>query len=188
MNRNIAERFTDTTAATCHTGTGIADLTSKIADCISTNEKTRNAGLASLFRLTDEIGDLKSTINNSLIMGDNMFGTAGHHQISKEMKHRNDELKLKRATLKKEIEKKYQMVQTSNRDFSDHLEPTNTSAVLSVEDYTVFIFVLSYLFMACVGIYTYTMQSESAMKGFGKAFVATVLTTIIGGMVFYSVA
>jgi len=184
----LSEQFTDTTAATCHSGTGIADITSKITDCLSTNEKTRNAGLASLFRLTDELGDLKSTINNSLIMGDTMFGTAGHAQISKEMQHRNDELKLKRATLKKDIEKKHQIIQTSNRDFSDHLEPANESPVISVEDYSVFIFVLSYLFMACVGIYSYTMQAAVPMQAFGKALVASVLTTIIGGMVFYSVA
>jgi hypothetical protein len=181
----MRESFADSTA--CHTGTGISDLTTQIANCVSTDENTRNKALATLFHLTDEIGDLKSTINNSLVMGDSIFGTAGHSQITKEIKHRNDELKLKRASLKKEIEKKHQVVQTSNRDFSDHLEPADQSRVLSVEDYTVFVFVLSYIFMACVAIYTYTFSSPIPTQAFGKALVGTGIVSIIGAIVFYSI-
>jgi len=183
----MMESFTDATAATCRTNNGLADLVTKLKDCTSNAELQRNTSLVSALHLGDEIGDIRATIQDSMHMGDVMFGTAGHEQITREVKHRNDELNLKKATLLKEIEKKYQIIQTSNRDFSDHLDSAPISRVLSVEDYTVFVFLLAYVFMVLIAIYTYTITSANPLQGFGKAFLAAIIGTIVGGMVFYSV-
>jgi hypothetical protein len=177
------------TPASCRTtGGGISDLTAKITNCTTPEEQTRNLSLATVLHLTDEIGDLKSAIQNSMVMGDNIFGTAGHEQITREVKHRNDELKLKKATLTKEIEKKHQVVHMNDRDFSDHLDGTiSESKLITIEDYTVFVFLLTYVFLLCVAIYTYTITNPNQIEAFGKAFLAATILTIIGGMLFYSV-
>jgi hypothetical protein len=59
---------------------------------------------------------------------------------------------------------------------------------LSLEDYTLFVFLISYLFMACMFIYTYTYMAEpiAMIQQFAKALGFTTLITVIGAMIFYS--
>jgi gas vesicle protein len=141
-------------------------------------------------------------ITNKLADGDTLFGTGstagtlqvmsgGTNNVTAFVKQRQNEIQTKVKDLKKEIDRKYQIIQTHDRDFADYLdkgEKTNESKLLSVEDYTLFVFLISYLFMACMFIYTYTYMAEpiAMTQQFAKALGLTTLVTIIGAMIFYS--
>ena len=139
-------------------------------------------------------------INTELTKGDTLFGTGtdklkvmsgGTNDVTAFVKQRQNEIQTKVTDLKKEIDRKYQIIQTQDRDFADYLdkgEKTNESKLLSVEDYTLFVFLISYLFMACMFIYTYTYMADpiAMTQQFAKALGLTTLVTIIGAMIFYS--
>jgi hypothetical protein len=87
----------------------------------------------------------------------------------------------------KQAEKKSQIIETHNRDFSDHLEPANEGSVISLEDYTVLMFIMSYVFMACIFIYVNTFNAPIIIQGLVKSIGIVVIATIAGGMLFYNV-
>ena len=152
--------------------------------------------------LTVDITAVQLGITNKLADGDTLFGTGttagtlqvmsgGTNNVTAFVKQRQNEIQTKVKDLKKEIDRKYQIIQTHDRDFADYLdkgEKTNESKLLSVEDYTLFVFLISYLFMACMFIYTYTYMAEpiAMTQQFAKALGLTTLVTIIGAMIFYS--
>jgi hypothetical protein len=155
---------------------------------IDSNAKARHTALQT------GITTSRNDVTTKLREGDTLFGagaTAGTNTISAVVKQRQDDIQKKVTDLKKQIERKYQIIQTNDRDFADYLdkgEKTNDSRLLSLEDYTVFVFLISYLFMACMFIYTYTYMADATAMAqqFGKALGLTVLVTIVGGMIFYS--
>ena len=150
--------------------------------------------------LKADITAVQLGITNKLADGDTLFGTGtgklqvmsgGTNDVTAFVKQRQNEIQTKVTDLKKEIDRKYQIIQTQDRDFTDYLdkgEKTNESKLLSVEDYTLFVFLISYLFMACMFIYTYTYMAEpiAMTQQFAKALGLTILVTIIGAMIFYS--
>ena len=152
--------------------------------------------------LKADITAVQLGITNKLADGDTLFGTGttagtlqvmsgGTNNVTAFVKQRQNEIQTKVKDLKKEIDRKYQIIQTHDRDFADYLdkgEKTNESKLLSVEDYTLFVFLISYLFMACMFIYTYTYMAEpiAMTQQFAKALGLTTLVTIIGAMIFYS--
>ena len=135
-----------------------------------------------------DISDLKSSINNLLITGDTIFTTMSPADILGDVQKRNKELTAKIDKLKKNRERMNAIISKNNRDFIDNEGKTNVSTLLSVEDYTVFVFVLSYLFLACMAVYTYTYQSAIPEQGLMKSVICAIIFTIVGGFIFYSVA
>lgn len=167
---------------------GIIDGFTTTPVTIDSNTQARHTALQT------GITTSRNDVTTKLREGDTLFGvgaTAGTNTISAVVKQRQDDIQKKVTDLKKQIERKYQIIQTNDRDFADYLdkgEKTNESRLLSLEDYTVFVFLISYLFMACMFIYTYTYMADATAMAqqFGKALGLTVLVTIIGGMIFYS--
>ena len=152
--------------------------------------------------LKADVSAVTGGINTKLTEGDTLFGigstpgklkvmSGGTNDVTTFVKQRQNEIQTKVKDLKKEIDRKYQIIQTHDRDFADYLdkgEKTNESKLLSVEDYTLFVFLISYLFMSCMFIYTYTYMAEpiAMTQQFAKALGLTTLVTIIGAMIFYS--
>lgn len=144
--------------------------------------------------LHNEVRDTISSINDLLFTGDTLFVTqndsSSNVSIANEMQKRNNELIAKENTLREELIKKDQIINTRNRDFSDHIDNTDEKKILSIEDYTMFVFALAYLFAICVFIYTYTFMSNSDNKlyTFLKALGIAFGVTLMGGLIFYAVA
>jgi len=144
--------------------------------------------------LQNDIMHNVSSINDLLFTGDTLFVTqndsASNVSIANEMKKRSEELVAKETELRDENHKKMQIITTRNRDFSDHIDTTNDSKILSIEDYTMFVFVISYLFAICIFIYTYTYMgtNDNKLYAFLKALFISVIITLIGGLIFYAVA
>ena len=169
-----AEAFEDknATAAVCRSvPNGLNALNSQINDCTTTTELNRNTNFASnTFKLQKDLESLTGTV------GDSMFGQFGYQDIAKQVKERHIELKTKKETLLKEVDKNESIIERSNRDFSDVKdtikEPQSKKVLRFVEDYTMAFVVIAYLFMIISIIYVYTASSELKLVAFGKIFVA----------------
>lgn len=182
----------DITAAVCRsTPNGLNDLNSKISQCTTTTESNRSLNLATnSFKLEQDITSLKGMVGDLLTSGDSIFGQAGHIEVVNQVKQRNDDLKSKKDSLLKEVDKNEAIIERSNRDFSDvkvSLPEKPTTRVLHfIEDYTLAILAISYLFMIIAVIYVYTITSEFKLVGFGKAFIGSIfLTMFLFMLLFY---
>jgi hypothetical protein len=162
---------------------GLNKLNDSIDKCTSEEEKSRNNNFATnTVKLQEDISSLRATTNDTLIMGDTMFGQAGYSDIAKQVKDRNNDLKNKKEILSKEIEKGEGVIARSNRDFADvHntvSEPQPKTRLRFIEDYTLAILLISYIFMIIASIYIYTITSEFKLVAFGKAFIGSILLSM----------
>ncbi len=182
----------DLQASVCKaTPNGLNSLNENISNCTSTTELKRNTNFAeNTVRLQQDISSLSATTMDSLMMGDTMFGQFGYNDIAKQVQARNEELKTKRVQLLKDVEGNEAIIERSNRDFEDVRdtvpEPQTKRFVRFIEDYTLAILAISYLFMIIAVIYVYTATSELKLTGFFKAFIGSILLSMfLFMMLFY---
>jgi hypothetical protein len=142
--------------------------------------------------LDNDLTSIRGNIINSLMMGDSIFGEAGHVDIRNEVKKRNNELKEERDQLRNNIDKKEVIIQKNNRDFSDvkdtlpEVQPNKKLHV--IEDYTIAFLTISYLFMIIAFIYFYTMTSEEKVSSFFRALlISSILSIILLLLLYYLV-
>jgi len=142
--------------------------------------------------LDNDLTSIRGNIINSLMMGDSIFGEAGHVDIRNEVKKRNNELKEERDQLRNNIDKKEVIIQKNNRDFSDvkdtlpEVQPNKNLHV--IEDYTIAFLTISYLFMIISFIYFYTMTSEEKVSSFfGSLLISSILSIILLLLLYYLV-
>jgi hypothetical protein len=154
-------------------------------------EKTRNNTLSSnTLQLKSDIQTLRANVGDSLSLGDTIFGQYGHNDVSAQLKKRNDDLTLQVQSLRKELDKNQAIVERSNRDFVDvkrTLPEKQPKKLLHfIEDYTMALLVIAYLFMIIIGIYSYSMLNR--VFDMSKCFQAighSGLISIIVGIVLY---
>ena len=84
--------------------------------------------------------------------------------------------------ISKEIEKGEGIIARSNRDFADvHdtiSEPQPKKTLRFIEDYTLAILAISYIFMIIACIYIYTIKAELKLVAFGKSFVGSIFLSM----------
>ena len=180
-----------TNPATCRADVkGIEKLSTGITNCMRPEEKSRNESLMEKAQyLESDIASLRANVLDSLAVGDSMFGNYGHIDVSKQVQDRNSDLKAKKDALTNDINKKEAIIERSNRDFTDvkkNLPEVQPKTVLHfIEDYTLAILSVSYLFMICVLIYGYTIASVPYSARFVQAFVASLFFTMFMFMLLY---
>lgn len=181
-DRNVA-------SAVCRsTPNGLNNLNSQIDQCTSTAELNRNKNFAeNTFKIQKDIEHLSASVGDSLVLGDSMFGNFGSGDIAKQVTARNMELKAKKETLMNEVDKNEAVIERSNRDFSDVKdtlpETQPKKFVRFIEDYTLAILAMSYLFMIIVAIYVYTIMAERKLIAFGQSLLGSILLTCFMSMV-----
>lgn len=195
--RNIVEPFmsinsVDTTnPATCRADVkGIEKLSMGITNCMRPEEKTRNDTLMThTLYLESDIASLRANVFDSLTVGDSMFGNYGHTDVTKQVKERNKDLKAKKDELMDDINKKEAIIERSNRDFTDiknNLPEVEPKTVLHfIEDYTLAILSISYLFMMCIIIYGYTITGLPHLTRFIQALGASLFFTMFMFIILY---
>lgn len=195
--RNIVEPFmsinsVDTTnPATCRADVkGIEKLSMGITNCMRPEEKTRNNTLMThTLYLESDIASLRANVFDSLTVGDSMFGNYGHTDVTKQVKERNKDLKAKKDELMDDINKKEAIIERSNRDFTDiknNLPEVEPKTVLHfIEDYTLAILSISYLFMMCIIIYGYTITGLPHLTRFIQALGASLFFTMFMFIILY---
>lgn len=193
FNIYSSEGFQDknNTASICRANpNSINELKSKIETCTTQVELDRNTNLINnTFKLQTDIENLSGIVTDSLTMGDSMFGQFGHKDITTHIKERNIELKTKKYTIVKEIEKSEATIERSNRDFSDVNDTINkpqTKKILHfIEDYTLAILSISYIFMIISVIYMHTLNSSTKILGFIQSLTGSIFLSIFLFMILY---
>jgi hypothetical protein len=136
-----------------------------------------------------DVKGLQSSITDALMMGDKVVGQQGNLDVIKQSKNRNDELKHNKEELEKDIRKKEAIVNRSNRDFSDvkdSLPQTLPKKTLNViEDYTMAVLSIAYLFMILSFIWWYASTSSDMTSGLIRGVIMSGLGTMIFLLVMY---
>jgi hypothetical protein len=182
-----------TNPATCRESqTGIADLSTQITNCMRPEEVTRSKTLITQpLHLKEDIASLRANVGDSLAVGDSMFGSYGHTDITNQIRERNDDLKKKKEGLVQDINRKESIIERSNRDFTDvkrTLPEKQPKKILHfIEDYTMAVLSMSYLFMLFIGIYYLSYQTGDFNTGnFTQALMnGAILSVVVGVVVYY---
>ena len=145
--------------------------------------------IISINRIKDDIDLLSMTANDSLLMGDAIYGKSGDVNISKQVQDRNQELNEKRDKLRDEIYKKDAVIERSNRDFSDNKnslpEIQPTKKVIVIQDYTMAFLSIAYLFMILSIIYTYSFRPLFSITSLLKSIAAAIFLSFIVCIMLY---
>ena len=141
-------------------------------------------------QLKDDIKQVLGKANNALMMGDTVFTVQGNEKgIVNDVKSRIDSLEKDKKELEQELGKQHQLIQTSNRDFSDvkdTLPETQPEKFLYfIEDYTLAILSMSYLILVIAVIAFRTYLSSDTWKTFLESLVGASTFTIFAFMLLY---
>jgi len=136
-----------------------------------------------------DIQGLKNSIQDALLMGDQIVGQNSNTQVVRQAQIRNKELKETKDTIEADLRKKEAIINRTNRDFSDvkdSLPQTQSKQILHVvEDYTVAILVVAYLFAILGFITSYVIQANEFWSGLGQALTISVIITMLSTMILY---
>jgi|UniRef100_A0A6C0DE91 hypothetical protein len=138
-----------------------------------------------------DIQGLKDSIQDALLMGDQIVGQNSNTQVVRQAQLRNKELKETKNDLEVDIRKKEGIINRTNRDFSDvkdSLPESQTDQALHVvEDYTVAILLVSYLFAILGFITSYVIHAAEFWSGLGQALLASTIFTMLSTLILYYV-
>jgi hypothetical protein len=128
------------------------------------------------------MSDITTKINNELTRGDTYLSVDTNSALVVEGKKRNKILHEQKTKLENEIAKKQKIIERIDRDFSDARDQVNhpqpTKKLLVLEDYTLALLCISYLFMVLTFIYYYTSISLTPMTGFMQSLIGSVFVTM----------
>jgi hypothetical protein len=182
------------TSAVCRAKpNGLQSLFSEIDKCTSSEELARNNQVVSnTLNMKQDISALQANITDSLMMGDSMFGSMGNGTVMKQVDMRNEELQKKKDALSTSIKKNEAIIERSSRDFSDVKdtvpEPQKKRILHVLEDYTLALLVLSYLFMSLSVVYLYTIMNGTSIVALLKGLsVSAVLSAFLFMVLFFVV-
>ena len=141
-------------------------------------------------KLKDDIKQILGKANDALMVGDSAFLVMDNEKgIVKDVKERIDALETEKKELEKEIDKQHQLIQTSNRDFSDvkdTLPETQPERFLYfIEDYTLSILAMAYLIMVVAAISFHTYLSSDTWAAILESLVGFGILTIFLFMLLY---
>jgi len=174
----------------CRVNDGLNKLFTQIENCTTEDEGKINDEFGkTVLGMQADIKDLKANITNSLTNVDQYFATRSHDKVIDEVKQRNKELKAKHESLSHDILEKEAIINRSDQDFKDVKatipEPQPKKILRFVEDYTLAVFIISYLFLMISGICFYTLQSDSTLRGLIESSLGSVILTVVIFMLFF---
>lgn len=130
--------------------------------------------------IKNDIESIRAKINDDLVKGDYIFSADKGVAISSEVLTRNKELRDRKNNLNREIKKKLNIIDSANRDFTDVKdalpEKYTPKALNVIEDYTIAVLMIAYIFMVFAVIYYYIILSGNPKKG--------LIVGTIGGLIF----
>jgi len=141
-------------------------------------------------QLKDDIKQILGEVNDALIVGDSTFTVQGNEKgIVKDVKERIDALETEKKELEQEIDRQHQLIQTSNRDFSDvkdTIPETQPERFLYfIEDYTLSILAMAYLIMVVAASSFHTYLSLDTWAAILESLVGFGVLTIFLFMLLY---
>lgn len=165
------------------------DATASTAE--TTNQKETLATTA--LKIQQSVQSLRSSIVDSLHVGDTVFGQMGHADLTRDVSERNKELQSRKDELMHDIDKKESIINRSNRDFADvkdSMPETQPKKILTfIEDYTLAILSTAYVFLLVSCVYFYiSTTSDTVGILLVKSLGGSVFVTLIAFMLLYYAA
>ena len=157
----------------------------------STELAQANSLLDNLDKIQDVFQLQTAQFQDQMLLGDQFFGTSATPVVRNEVQERNQSLVDKKNALTTGIKKSLAKSEQMNRDFEDEkaaLPETLTSQVIHVlDDYTLVVLMISYIFMILASIFVYTSingySMSSILKAVGFAFFISILLFIIASII-----
>lgn len=162
----------------------VKNLHTTLDSCRSTQEETQIKDMISKIAGISEKHRQQEMIYNDLILtGDQIFGSASTDTMVQDIANRNEELKNTKETLEREIKNTDEISEVENQDFIDELnenpEPQKTYRLNVIEDYTVSVFSITFIFMVLCFGFLYIRKNEYSIKSIGIAIVVVVVSALI---------
>lgn len=181
----------DNDAAVCKSVPNkVPNLYNELNSCRNTEETSRVQNfVANTYQVKSEFEQQDIIYNDLIITGDNLYGTTTNDTQIADIKARNTELKKLKDGLLKDIRSAESRTEQAERDFLDTkagLPETLPKKILyTIEDYTMFVFMVSFIFMAIALIYMYSAMNEFSISALGVGLVvATVVAVVLGILLF----
>ena len=160
----------DSKAALCKADPARIDsIVANTTDCANQTEFERRQTFAQdTGKQLAEIENLKSLYVDAVTTAESVFGSGSKQTYVNDIDKRNKELKERKAKLTESIDRAKAAIERADRDFVDSKEqlpetmPTRTAHV--IDDYTLLVLFISYLFFALTVIYWYVQQSGFSLK------------------------
>ena len=178
-------------ASTCKSNGLVLDtVMSSVQKCTSATELQQQSNLGSSMKIKQDLETIRGVITDSLTVGDSMFGQAGHATLTHDVKERNKELHAKKDTVMHDIDHNEAVINRSNRDFLDvkeTLPETQPQKILHfIEDYTLALLSMAYLFLMIICIYFYVyLKQGSIITALGQSLGVSTIITLIAFMLLY---
>jgi hypothetical protein len=177
----------DDAAALCKSQPNqIAQLTQGLATCRSSTETQRTDQL--LFSIDDTLGFFSgqtAVFNDLMATGDTFFGTAPSATAIQEVTQRNESLKKREQELVRNMKTSTSRMEQMDRDFlyvkGDLPETLSNQVVNVLEDYTLVVLCVAYLFGAVAVLFYYIASNEYAPKAI---LIGTVGATVLSLFLF----
>jgi hypothetical protein len=167
-------------------------LYAKMAEYRDATDLAQANTLLDTMEKVQEVFQLQTAqFQDQILLGDQFFGTSAAPTVLKEVQERNQALQDQKDELAATIKKGRARAEQLNRDFVDEREAlpeTLTTSIIHVlDDYTLVVLMISYVFMILASIFVYTSLNgysiSSILKGVGFAFFISILLFIIASVV-----
>ena len=171
--------------------TRITAIRNNAYECANKSEdKQRQRFATDTGKQLEEIETLKSVYTNAIATADSIFGSGSTTTFATEIDIRNKELKQKVAELTTTINRSKATIERADRDFVDSKEqqpdpmPIRTSHV--IDDYTLIIMFISYLFLALTILYWYVQQNDFSTKALLTGIAVGIVVSGILAMLLWA--
>jgi len=177
------------TAAACKATPGrIESITTTSTECANDTEfDRRKTFVTDTGKQFAEIENLKSLYRDATTTAESVFGSGSKQTYIDDINKRNKELKERKTKLTETINRSKAAIERADRDFVDSKEqlpetmPTRTAHV--IDDYTILVLFIAYLFFALTVLYWYVQESGFSLKalltGLGVGIVVSGILAML---------
>ena len=162
----------------------IQGLHTTLNSCRSEQEDSRILDMIrKTTQTTDKFKHHEMIYNDLVATGDRLFGSMSSHTMIQDIANRNEELKKTKVQLEREISNNEGISEVENRDFIDELnenpEPQKTYRLNVVEDYTLSVFSITYLFMALSFGFLYIRKNNYSITSIIYSIISIAIATVV---------
>lgn len=167
-------------AAICKSTNQLSQTLQQLQQCTSTADQQNMQSVLGLVNTAQaDFDNFNTAYNDLLLTGDSLFGTVPNTTAVSDVAKRNAELTARAAQLEKEIASLQATKERADRDFletkSDLPERQVSKVVNVIDDYTLVVFMVAYIFLTLSLAYWYISTNLYTPTSIGIASIAAVL-------------
>ena len=134
-----------------------------------------------------DIGGLDASITNSLETANQVI--TNNPSMIEQVTIRNQELTSKKKKMTEELKEQAAIVDRADRDFMDVKNATpetlQKNKLNVLEDYTLAVLMMAYLFMALAALYVYVISASEMTTALVKGILYLIIASAMGWMALY---